>query len=146
MTSKARSLHSTPNSAMTGPLYRLQKEHGAQMQRFGEWELPADYGDWGREHDAVLLRAGLIDRTARALIEVTGEDRYSWLQGMVSNDVRRLEAGADAISACILNYTGHLLSDLVIVRNRDALLLDLPWENGKKIFDVLDQFLIVEDV
>jgi folate-binding protein YgfZ len=98
------------------------------------------------EYRAVRGRAGLIERFDRGTIKVVGSDRYTWLQGMVSNDVRRLESGESVIQACMLNATGHLIADLSIVRADDFLLLDVPRQTERKVFDTLDQFLIVEDV
>ena len=45
------------------------------------------------EHEAVRERAGVIDRSERGKIEVTGKDRATFLHGLVSNDVKGLAAG-----------------------------------------------------
>ena len=131
---------------MVSPFHRSQLARGARAAVFGEWQLPADFGDPVAEYRAVRESAGLLDRSARALIRVSGSDRFSWLQGMVSNDVRPLEAGERSIQACVLTTTGHVLSDLSIVRSGSDLLLDLPWSTGPRILALLDQYLIVEDV
>ncbi len=116
------------------------------MERFGTWDLPADYGDTIAEHRAIRESVGLLERAPRAFIRVSGSDRCSWLQGMVSNDVRLLESGAPSIQACILDSTGHVLADLTIIDRGDDLVLDLDWINGEKVYQLLDQFLVVEDV
>ena len=116
------------------------------MERYGEWELPADYGNPLAEYRAVREGIGLMDRTPRSIIRVEGPDRYSWLQGMVTNDVTRVGRDTESLPACILDSTGHLLADLTIVNGADYLLLDLDWINGEKAYHLLDQFLIVEDV
>jgi folate-binding protein YgfZ len=96
-----------------------------------------------------------MDRTEQiGLLSVSGPDRFSWLQGMVSNDVRLLEQGAKRLQACILNPTGHVLTDLALVAVAngqlpalpDCILLDMPRENREKIGRLLDRFLITEDV
>ena len=69
---------------------------------------------------------GLLDRSDRGLLIVSGGDRFTWLLGMVSNDVRPLAEGKSAVYACILDATGHLRTDLRIVRRESDLLLDLP--------------------
>src|SRR5438067_6902855 len=104
------------------PLHEVQQEVGATFAPFGEWELPADFGSVEKEYRAVRVGAGVFGRCARARLVVTGSDRYTWLQGMVTNDVRRLESGEPIIQACMLNATGHLLADMSIVNRPDSLL------------------------
>jgi len=105
-----------------------------------------DERDWLTEYRAVREARGLLDRSARGKLAVTGRDRFTWLQGMVSNDVRLLEAGVPVVYACVLNATGHLLADLAIVRRGDSLLLDVARENREKIHRVLAGYIIMEDV
>lgn len=59
----------------------------------------------------------------RSVIAVAGEDRLSFLQGLVSNDVRRVTAGR-AIYAALLTAQGKYLFDFFIVDAGDALWLD----------------------
>jgi folate-binding protein YgfZ len=95
---------------------------------------------------AVRESIGLLDRSARGRLVLTGSDRFSWLQGMVSNDVRLLEAGVPRIQACILNATGHMLAEAAIVRRSDSLLLDLDRAVAERILRLLDDYIITEDV
>ncbi len=104
--------------------------------------------------------AGIIDRSGYGRLSIYGGDRLTWLQGMVSNDMRRLNASAPRMQACVLNATGHLLSDIDLIHipsssrlaaalgspNADSVLAELPAENIAKIAAVFDRFLIVEDV
>jgi folate-binding protein YgfZ len=131
---------------MRTPLYSVQQELKASFGMFGDWELAGTYTDTADECHAVRTSAGLFDRSARAFLVVTGRDRFSWLQGMVSNDVRRLKDGEEVIRACLLNATGHMLADMAVVNRQDSLLLDLEWDNRNKVFDILNGFIIMEDV
>lgn len=59
----------------------------------------------------------------RALIAVTGEDRVTFLQGLVSNDVSR--AGADrALWSAFLTPQGRFLHEFFIAAHGDALILE----------------------
>ena len=60
---------------------------------------------------------------ARGVIEVAGEDRVAFLQGLVSNDVEKASA-ARAIYAALLTAQGRYLFDFFIVAQGDALYLD----------------------
>jgi len=116
------------------------------------------------QYRAVREVVGLIDRSIdRGVLAIVGADRFSWLQGMVSNDVRLLQkqGACSHLPACILDATGHILTDLVLMTvseaaealtaaigltAQDFILIDLPRSNITKITTLLDRFLITEDV
>ena len=50
---------------------------------------------------AVRENAGLIDLSFRAQVRMTGEDRVSFLQGMISNDVKALRPGDGCRPDCL---------------------------------------------
>jgi len=59
----------------------------------------------------------------RALIAVRGDDRIGFLQGLVSNDMTRVEAGA-AVWAAFLTPQGKFLHEFFAVPHHDAVLLE----------------------
>lgn len=59
----------------------------------------------------------------RGVIEVTGEDRVTFLQGLVSNDVTQAAPG-HAVWAALLTPQGKWLADFFILADGDRLLLD----------------------
>ncbi|MCA0200337.1 MAG: folate-binding protein [Proteobacteria bacterium] len=59
----------------------------------------------------------------RALVAVGGDDRASFLQGMISNDMRRVEAGR-AMWAAFLTAQGKFLHEFFVVPHRDVILLE----------------------
>jgi folate-binding protein YgfZ len=61
--------------------------------------------------------------TDRALLRVSGEDTHEFLQGLVTNDVRRLEGGP--VYAALLSPQGKYLFDFVLVRDGDTVLIDV---------------------
>lgn len=71
----------------------------------------------------MTVKAALL--TDRGVIEVTGEDRASFLQGLVTNDVERLGKG-EACFAGLLMPQGKLLFDFFAVNAGEAILLDCP--------------------
>jgi tRNA-modifying protein YgfZ len=60
---------------------------------------------------------------ARGVIEVGGEDRVSFLQGLVSNDVAAAAPG-QAVWTALLTPQGKWLADFFILTDGDRLLLD----------------------
>ena len=65
----------------------------------------------------------MAELPARGIIEVTGEDRVSFLQGLVSNDVT-LAAPGHAIWAALLTPQGKYLADFFVFAEPERLLLD----------------------
>ncbi len=59
----------------------------------------------------------------RAVLAVSGEDARPFLQGLLSNDVRRI-GGGDAVHAALLTPQGRYLFDFFVVARGDALWLD----------------------
>lgn len=57
---------------------------------------------------------------SRQIIRLTGEDRVAFLQGLVSNDIRRAPCWA-----ALLTPQGKYLADFLVVPEDDALLIDV---------------------
>lgn len=62
--------------------------------------------------------------TDRAVLEVTGEDRLAFLQGLVSNDVTAIPEGG-ALWAALLTPQGKWLADFFLVPRPDRILMDV---------------------
>ena len=67
-------------------------------------------------HDYAVLTegAGLLDRSARGKLDLTGPDAAEYLQGQVTNDVFALEPG-DACYAALLDPKAHVEADMRIL-------------------------------
>ena len=63
---------------------------------------------------------------ARQIFEITGADRVSFLQGLVSNDLRKLAQGP--IYAALLTPQGKFLADFFLIDAGEAVLLDTAAE------------------
>lgn len=115
----------------------------------GLWELPAHYQKHGAraEYDAVQQPGGrgLVDRSWRAVLRLTGPDRQTFLQGMVSNDVAALAPG-QSCRAAFLDTTGHILADLHVHARPDALLIETDPRCLPALAGTLDKYLIMEEV
>lgn len=63
----------------------------------------------------------------RTLWTVAGKDRFSFLQGLISNDMLRLEKAPGMIWAALLTPQGKYLADFFVIRPADAdhLLIDI---------------------
>ena len=81
----------------------------------------------------------------RTSIGLTGKDRASFLQGLLTNDVVAVAPGSGCYAAW-LTPQGRMITDLHIFESGDMMLLDVPAELGPAMLQRLDQFLFSEDV
>jgi folate-binding protein YgfZ len=75
----------------------------------------------------------------RAVIEVSGEDRVGYLQGLVSNDVT-LAAPGRAVWAALLTPQGKWVADLFIHNDGGRLLLDIEAAQAAMLVQKLTRF------
>jgi len=75
----------------------------------------------------------------RAVVEVTGEDRVSFLQGLVSNDVTEALPG-QAVWAALLTPQGKWLADFFILADGTRLLLDCEASQSAMLVQRLTRF------
>jgi folate-binding protein YgfZ len=82
-----------------------------------------------------------------AVVAVRGADRASWLNGMVTQDVRALAPGR-GVYAVAVGVKGKILSDLWVhpLVDDDALALVLPATRCDELIAHLDRYLVMEDV
>ena len=94
---------------------------------------------------AATQGAGLIDRSHRGRIVVSGQDRASYLQGLLTNDIAALKAGRGCYAA-YLTAQGRMITDLLVYELGDVILLTLPGDVKDAVLAKLDQFIFSEDV
>src|SRR5262249_50691308 len=119
--------------------------HGAVLIDDRGVELPERFSNLSAEYQAVREKAGLIDLGFRTQLRMTGEDRISFLQGMISNDVKALRPG-DGCAATLLTEQGRIVADLRIYALENCFLLDTDVRIKEKVIETLSRFLIADDV
>jgi folate-binding protein YgfZ len=75
--------------------------------------VAAHYGDPMREQRGLDTTAGLVDRSDRGVLTITGPDRLSWLHSLTTQQLERLAPG-DSAQALILSPTGHIEHHLTL--------------------------------
>jgi folate-binding protein YgfZ len=81
----------------------------------------------------------LAELTDRAVIAVAGDDRVTFLQGLVSNDVAAV-APDHAVWAALLTPQGKWLADFFMVADGDRLLLDCERGQAEMLVARLSRF------
>jgi folate-binding protein YgfZ len=125
-------------------LHFLHEQAGARFQEINGREVVAEYGDAEAEYRAARESVALHDATYREALRITGEDRTTFLHGMVTQDVKGLAAGASAYTA-LITVKGAMVADARILRRESDLVLDLEPGLGGKVREFLEKFLISED-
>ena len=87
----------------------------------------------------------LLDLSDRGLVRVTGADRVRFLNGMLANDIAKLEPGG-ACPALQLDRKGHVLAELWVLAEPDAILLDIAPGLETELSGVLEKHIIADDV
>jgi folate-binding protein YgfZ len=100
--------------------------------------LRADYA-------AITEGCGLLDRSERGKLALTGTDAKTFLQGQVTNDVEALSPGKGCYAA-FLTPKGKMLGDIRILDTGEELLLDTERTSLQQLFNMIRRFSIGFDV
>src|SRR5437588_4375346 len=71
----------------------------------------------------MMVQSNFVLLDGRGILAVSGPDRRSFLQGLVSNDVEKV-APDRAVYAALLTAQGKYLHDFIMVEHGEAILLD----------------------
>lgn len=85
------------------------------------------------------------DGGGREMLRATGTDRVRFLNGMLTADIAAFGSGAVTYAAQ-LDRRGHVLADLYVLAEDDALLLDLPPGRGPVVRELIEKHVIADDV
>ena len=139
------------------PLYDLHRELGARLVPFAGWEMPVQYEGVLQEHRAVRGDAGVFDVSHMGELEVEGPRARELLQGLLSNDLDRIEPGK-AQYTLLTNERGGIVDDLIVyeldphrfllIVNASNRRADYEWlkereVRGSDVRDVSDEYALV---
>jgi folate-binding protein YgfZ len=95
--------------------------------------------------DRVLREGcGLVDRSERGKLRLTGGEAREFLQGQVTNDVEALAPGAGCYAA-FLTHKGKMLGDLRVLAADDGLWIDTERSSLQELFNLLRRTKIGRD-
>nr|MBA3747360.1 folate-binding protein [Solirubrobacterales bacterium] len=106
--------------------------------------------DLAGEYRVLKQDCGLIDRSERGKLALTGTERKPFLAGQVTNDIEGLTPGGGSYAA-FLTHKGKMLGDLRVLDVEDdedgpELLLDTDRSTLQALFDLVRRFKIGYDV
>jgi aminomethyltransferase len=139
------------------PLHDRHVELGARLVPFAGWEMPVQYEGVIAEHRAVRTDCGVFDVSHMGELEVEGPRAGELLQGLLSNDLDRLEAG-EAQYTLLTNEQGGIVDDLIVYKldpfryllivNASNVRADYEWlkereVRGSDVRDVSDEYALL---
>lgn len=99
-----------------------------------------------QEHyDAARNKAVSFTQDWMGILKLTGSERHTWLQGMVTNEVEKLKAG-EGCYAAHLNAQGKVVAQMTVLAEVDAIWLIVEQTAAEKLAAVFDRLIIMEDV
>src|SRR5918993_1224120 len=131
------------------PLTETTRAAGAAFTDVAGFEVPATYGDPGREYRAALESAALFYRSAAGKIEAAGKDAPAFLHNLCTNDIDGLPLGGGCEAYFCdqrAKVLAHALVYHVLTGGRHAFWLDVTPGFNEKVLQHLDRHLISEAV
>ena len=97
------------------------------------------------DFDVLQHGAALVPRVGRSVVRVSGTERGSWLQGLLTNDVQGLAPGQGCYAAW-LTPQGRMITDAIVLAEEDTLTVDVPVALGELVNRQLGAAIFAEDV
>jgi tRNA-modifying protein YgfZ len=97
------------------------------------------------EYRALTEACGLVDRSERGKLALTGPDAKVFLQGQVTNDTERLVPGTGCYAA-FLTHKGKMLGDMRVLDVGDELLLDTERVALQELFNMIRRYKLGSDL
>jgi len=98
-----------------------------------------------QDYRALTEACGLLDRSERGKLALTGTEAKAFLHGQVSNDIEGLEPGSGCYAA-FLTHKGKMLGDLRVLDTGEELLLDTERSALQELFNMIRRFKLGRDV
>src|SRR5450631_4450902 len=86
----------------------------------------------------------VVLQPARGTLSVTGAEAKSWLNGLVTCDVLKVDAGQGAFGLA-LSKQGKIQSEVEVVVAEQGLLVGVSPGVSQALLVALDKFLVIED-
>src|SRR6266851_9354514 len=135
----------TPATSLNTPLAAAHLAAGAKMGVWFGCALPDYFGDAAAEYRSARDTVALIDKNYRAYLSFTGPDRVRYLNAILTNNIKDLQAGHGIVSL-LLNPQGHILAEIETYAFPDRLLCVSYSMIRERLVEWLDKYIIMDDV
>ncbi len=95
--------------------------------------------------DSLTASGAVFDLSHRSKLRIGGSDRQRYLNGQISNDLRKATA-TSAIQACVLTAKGKIDAEVFLAADGESFLLDSDPGVGETLSARLERYIIADDV
>jgi folate-binding protein YgfZ len=136
---------------LPNPLHDLHQQAQAEFQSYAELPIVSTFGEPQAEYAAIHKGAALIDQPFRGFMVLTGKDRHSFLNNLITNQVwdKEKKAGITAgqgVYAFFLNTKGRVIVDMNVLELGDRLLLEMDARHIESTRIAFEKFRFAEKV
>lgn len=93
----------------------------------------------------ITAKGAAVNLSSRAKLSLTGADRVRYLNGQVTNDVRRVKTD-ETLYACVTDAKGRIAGDGFIHAAGDALFFDAEADLRESLAMRLERYIVADDV
>lgn len=97
------------------------------------------------QYEALTAGVGLAELTGRTQIELTGNDRATFLNNFCTNDIKRLTPGTGC-EAFITSVQGKTIGFVNVFCGEESIVVETTPDQAESLIGHLDRYLITEDV
>ena len=136
----------TPN-----PLHELHRQAEAEFTAWGPTEIVSTFGEPQAEYAAIRKSAGLMDLPQRGFIELTGADRLTFLNNLLSAELwnkqtrQPMPAGRWTYSF-LLNLKGRIVADMNVLELGERTVIEADRRLVDPLLTLLDAYRFAEKV
>jgi folate-binding protein YgfZ len=133
------------DALLESPLIEFHRAAGCELAPYFGVTLPAQFSDPLSEHRTARQAVALIDTNFRSVFSLAGPDRARYLNAVLTSNVRDLLPGQGTVGL-LLNAQGHILAELETLACEDRILALGHMQVRKKTEEILEKFIIMDDV
>lgn len=121
-----------------------RSEHIPLSDAFGV-SYPDAFSHPRLEYELLVNAAGILDASHWGVLRLSGADRVTFLNAMVTNDVAQLGPGTSC-AALLTTTKGRIIAELLVLSRADDLLVLVVQGDTKAVADALEKHIIADDV
>lgn len=127
------------------PPFFLRDTH-ATVIPYGTSHVIADhYGRPADEYHHLASHVGIVAATHRGVLQIQGKDRLSFLQSLLTQDVKSLAHG-DIRYSFMLNIKGRIIADMILVALGESVYVDADARMTSPLLQTFERYLFSDAV
>ncbi len=140
------------SSVNSNPLIETHRQAEAEFQSYAGIDIVSTFGEPQAEYAAIRKSAALIDLSQRGILEVTGADRLSFLNNLLTNqtfdkNTKTGMAAGSKVYAFLLNAkSGRISADMNVLELGDRTLLEMDARLVLAVLSALEKYVFSEKV